>query len=109
MNEFTWIHASFLTLAIILEVLANIFLKYSNGFKKPVLGGLAILFVLAAFTALAQAVKGIDLSVAYAIWGGFGILVTIAMGCVLFKQQLKLKGWVGVFILISGLVLLKLA
>lgn len=109
MNEFTWLHASFLALAIVLEVLANIFLKYSNGFKKKVFGVLAILLVLAAFTALAQAVKGIDLSIAYAIWGGFGILVTIVMGCILFRQQLKLKGWIGVVILIFGLALLKLA
>lgn len=109
MTEFTWVHASFLALAVVLEVLANIFLKYSNGFKKPVLGVLAILLVLGAFTALAQAVKGIDLSIAYAIWGGFGILVTIAMGCILFRQQLKLKGWLGVVIMILGLVLLKLA
>lgn len=109
MTEFTWVHASFLALAVVLEVLANIFLKYSNGFKKTVLGVLAILLVLGAFTALAQAVKGIDLSIAYAIWGGFGILVTIAMGCILFRQQLKLKGWLGVVIMILGLVLLKLA
>jgi spermidine export protein MdtI len=32
--------------------------------------------VLGAFSALSQAVKGIDLSVAYALWGGFGIAAT---------------------------------
>ncbi len=109
MDNFTWIHAVFLGLAIILEVLANICLKYSNGFKHRGMGILAIIFVLGAFTALAQSVKGIDLSVAYAIWGGFGILATVAMGAILFNQHLKRKGWLGIIVLIIGMLLLKLA
>lgn len=109
MENFTWVHAAFLALAIILEVLANVFLKYSNGFKRRSLGVLAIVFVLGAFTALAQSVKGIDLSVAYAIWGGFGILATVAMGAILFNQHLKIKGWLGIVVLIIGMLLLKLA
>lgn len=109
MNDFTWVHIGFLALAIVLEVLANVFLKYSNGFKNRVLGVLSILFVLGAFTALAQSVKGIDLSIAYAIWGGFGILATVAMGAILFNQNLKAKGWLGIMILIFGMMLLKLA
>lgn len=109
MENFTWVHAAFLALAIILEVLANVFLKYSNGFKRRSLGVLAIVFVLGAFTALAQSVKGIDLSVAYAIWGGFGILATVAMGAILFNQHLKIKGWLGIVVLIVGMLLLKLA
>lgn len=109
MDNFTWLHGSFLVLAIMLEVIANIFLKYSNGFKNRNLGMLSILLVLAAFTALSQAVKGIDLSIAYAIWGGFGILATVAMGAILFGQHLKAKGWLGIVILIMGMVLLKLA
>ncbi|KAA5903926.1 multidrug/spermidine efflux SMR transporter subunit MdtI, partial [Klebsiella pneumoniae] len=43
--------------------------------------------VLAAFSALSQAVKGIDLSVAYALWGGFGIAATLAAGWILFGQR----------------------
>lgn len=109
MDNFTWLHGGFLILAIILEVVANIFLKYSNGFKNRGLGILSILLVLAAFTALSQAVKGIGLSIAYAIWGGFGILATVAMGAILFGQQLKAKGWLGIMVLIVGMVLLKMA
>lgn len=108
MSNATWVHISFLILATTLEVLANIFLKYSNGFQKKWLGVLSILFVLGAFTALAQAVKGIDLSIAYALWGGFGILATAMMGAVLFKQSLEIKAWLGMLILISGMMLLKL-
>jgi len=103
------IHAAWLALAIVLEIAANIFLKYSNGFKKPLYGVLSLASVLLAFSALAQAVKGIDLSEAYAVWGGVGILATGAAGWVLFGQRLNKKGWAGLTLLLAGMILLKLA
>ena len=87
MQQFEWIHAAWLAIAIVLEIIANVFL----------------------FSALSQAVKGIDLSVAYALWGGFGIAATIAAGWVLFGQRLNNKGWAGVILLVAGMVLIKLA
>lgn len=70
MQSFEWIHAGWLLIAIVLEIAANIFLKHSDGFRRLGYGLLSLLSVLAAFSALAQAVKGIELSVAYALWGG---------------------------------------
>lgn len=69
MQQLELYHIGFLGLAIVLEIVANIFLKMSDGFRKIWLGLLSLLSVLGAFSALAQAVKGIDLSVAYALWG----------------------------------------
>lgn len=109
MLNFNWIPFAWLGLAIVLEVIANLLLKYSDGFRKRALGITSILCVLAAFSALAQAVKDIELSVAYAIWGGFGILATVAMGWALFGQRLVWRGWVGLILLILGMGLLKLA
>ncbi|CAI8801972.1 multidrug/spermidine efflux SMR transporter subunit MdtI [Pseudomonas soli] len=100
---------AWLGLAIVLEVLANLLLKYSDGFRRKGLGLASILCVLAAFTALAQAVKDIDLSLAYAIWGGFGILATVAMGWAMFGQRLAGRGWLGLALLLVGMGLLKLA
>ena len=65
-----------LAFAIVLEIIANVFLKFSDGFRRKAYGLLSIAAVLGAFSALSQAVKGIDLSVAYALWGGFGIAAT---------------------------------
>ena len=100
---------AWLGLAIVLEVIANLLLKYSDGFRKRLIGVASILCVLGAFTALAQAVRGIELSVAYAIWGGFGILATVAMGWALFGQRLVWRGWLGLGLLVAGMALLKLA
>ncbi|MDS0885883.1 multidrug/spermidine efflux SMR transporter subunit MdtI [Raoultella ornithinolytica] len=115
MQQFEWIHGAWLALAIVLEIVANVFLKFSDGFRRKVYGILsllallALLAVLGAFSALSQAVKGIDLSVAYALWGGFGIAATIAAGWILFGQRLNHKGWIGVILLVTGMVLIKLA
>ncbi len=109
MQQFEWIHAAWLALAIVLEIVANIFLKCSDGFRRKLQGLLSIAAVLGAFSALSQAVKGIDLSVAYALWGGFGIAATLAAGWILFGQRLNPKGWVGLVLLIAGMVMIKLA
>ena len=92
MAQFEWVHAAWLALAIVLEIVANVFLKFSDGFRRKIFGLLSLAAVLAAFSALSQAVKGIDLSVAYALWGGFGIAATLAAGWILFGQRLNRKG-----------------
>ncbi|MBE3479596.1 multidrug/spermidine efflux SMR transporter subunit MdtI, partial [Enterobacter cloacae complex sp. P14RS] len=69
MQQFEWVHAAWLGFAIVLEILANVLLKFSDGFRRKVYGLMSIAAVLGAFSALSQAVKGIDLSVAYALWG----------------------------------------
>ncbi|SSL86865.1 Spermidine export protein mdtI [Klebsiella pneumoniae] len=99
MQQFEWIHAAWLAIAIVLEIIANVFLKFSDGFRRKIYGILSLAAVLGAFSALSQAVKGIDLSVAYALWGGW----------VLFGQRLNNKGWAGVILLVAGMVLIKLA
>ncbi|EPK7358659.1 multidrug/spermidine efflux SMR transporter subunit MdtI [Kluyvera ascorbata] len=109
MQQFEWVHGAWLAGSIVLEIVANIFLKFSDGFRRKLYGILSLLAVLAAFSALSQAVKGIDLSVAYAIWGGFGVAATLAAGWILFGQRLNYKGWIGVALLLVGMVLIKLA
>lgn len=109
MQQLEWIHAAWLAFAIVLEIIANVFLKFSDGFRRKAYGLLSIAAVLGAFSALSQAVKGIDLSVAYALWGGFGIAATLAAGWIMFGQHLNNKGWIGLVLLLAGMIMIKLA
>ena len=109
MQQFEWIHAAWLAFAIVLEIIANVFLKFSDGFRRKAYGLLSIAAVLGAFSALSQAVKGIDLSVAYALWGGFGIAATLAAGWIMFGQRLNHKGCIGLVLLLAGMIMIKLA
>ena len=98
-----------MAIAIALEVAANLFIKYSDGFRKRGIGVMGIVSILASFTALSQAVKGIDLSIAYALWGGTGIIFTASAARVLFKQRLSRLGWSGIFVIVLGMITLKLS
>ncbi len=60
MTTLNVVHLAWLALAIVLEIVANIALKYANGFRRPLYGVISLVAVLAAFSALSQAVKGID-------------------------------------------------
>lgn len=109
MQQLEWFHIAWLALAVVLEILANIFLKWSDGFRRIWMGLLSLAAVLGAFSSLALAVKGIELSVAYALWGGFGIAATVAAGWILFGQRLNKKGWAGLTLLLAGMIMIKLA
>ncbi|PHM60182.1 multidrug/spermidine efflux SMR transporter subunit MdtI [Xenorhabdus ishibashii] len=109
LTQFEWWHGAFLVLAVVLEIAANILLKLSNGFQRLWIGILSLVAVLGAFSALAQAVKGIELSVAYALWGAFGIIATVAAGWIMFNQRLNFKGWSGILLLLIGMVIIKMA
>lgn len=96
-------------LAAGLDIIANLMLARSKGFKNIFYGVLALICVGLAFLALAYSTQKIDLSVAYAMWGGFGILGTSLGGWILFGQKLKLSAWIGIILLISGIISLNLA
>ncbi|MGL4859344.1 MAG: multidrug/spermidine efflux SMR transporter subunit MdtI [Enterobacteriaceae bacterium] len=109
MQPLEWYHIAYLILAVVIEIIANILLKLSDGFRRKGYGILSLLGILAAFSALAQAVKGMDLTVAYALWGGFGIAATAVAGGILFNQKVHPRGWFGLLLLIAGMVLIKFA
>lgn len=102
-------HYLYMALAIALEVAANILIQYSDGMRRRLIAALGILSILASFSALAQAVKGIELSIAYALWGGTGILLTAMAGLALFRQRLTPIGWTGIVSIVLGMSVLKLA
>ena len=93
-------------LAAILDIIANLMLARSRGFKNIAYGVFSLICVGLAFSALAYATLGLDLAVAYAMWGGFGILGTSLGGWFLLGQKLKTSAWIGIIILISGIITL---
>lgn len=93
-------------LSALLDTGANLLLARSEGFKRRLLGFSALAMVGLAFVVLSFAVRGLDLAVAYAMWGGFGILGTSLGGWLLFGQKIKACGWAGMVLLIGGMALL---
>ena len=103
------IHFFYALIAAALDVAANLASRKSDGFRNRLWGALSIAFVLAAFFFLAEAAKGLDLAVAYAILGATGIFATAILGRLLFGQRLKPIGWFGLALVFSAVIVLKTA
>ena len=97
-----------LTLAIIFEVTGSTFLLKSQGFTKLFPTMLMIIFYTFSFFFLAQALKVIPLGIAYAIWAGLGIVLTAIVGLLVFKQKLDNAAIAGIFMIISGVLVINL-
>jgi len=95
-----------LFLAIASEVVASSALKASQGFTQPLFMGLIFLGYGAAFYFMSLTLQQIPLSIAYAIWSGVGTLGTTLIGVFLFKERLTLGGVLGIFLIVSGVVIL---
>lgn len=94
--------------AVVADVAANVFLKKSAGFTYKKYSITAILFIGVAFLCLANAIQVMELSIAYAMFGAFSLLLTTTIDRLFFGLRIKLLGMCGVMTMIMGIVLIKL-
>lgn len=96
----------FVIMAAMLDIFANLCVAASRGFKRVWYGIAAYILVGLAFYALSIAVKSMDLAVAYAMWGAFGIVGTAIGGWLMFGQIPGRLAWAGMGLLAFGMYLL---
>lgn len=98
----------YLSAAIVLEVLGTTCLKLSMGLTRlwPTIG--IFFFYGFSFTNLALALKAIDVSIAYAIWAGAGIVLITMVDLFVFRAQLGMAKVFAIFLILVGTVMLKL-
>lgn len=97
-----WVYLAF---AIVLEVLATSALTASEGFSRKLPAAVALAGYGIAFYLLSLALKDIPLGVAYAVWSGVGIAILAVVGALWFGQPLSVRQVGGIFLIISGIVL----
>jgi small multidrug resistance pump len=102
-------HWLFLTGAILLEVAGTISMKLSEGFTKFVPSVLLFVFYAASFSALAFALRRIDVSIAYAIWSGVGTALIAAIGILYFREAATTLRLISIGLIIVGAVGLNLS
>lgn len=95
-----------LGLSIVLEVVGSSFMQASNGFSKPIPTVIMAISYLACFACLSQTLKYIPLGVAYAIWGGLGIVLTAVISVFVFKKPLDLPAILGIALIVCGVVVM---
>ena len=100
----------FLALAIIGEVIATSFLKFTSGEKAQwwayavVVGGYAFAFSMLSLTLS----RGIPLGIAYAIWAGVGVVAVAIISWLVFGESLTLVQLGGMALVAAGVAMLEL-
>ncbi len=95
-----------LVLAAALDVASNVLLKRSEGFRRPLPGVLALLLILSAFGLLSLAIRAVPLSVAYAVWGGLGILGTALISRRTDGVRFSPGAWAGLALILGSVAVL---
>ena len=95
-----------LAIAIASEIVATTSLKQSEGFTKPLWSVVVVVGYGLSFFLMAQALKTIPVSVAYAVWSGAGTAVVAAIGMVFLGEPVSLMKVAGVALIVAGVVVL---
>ncbi len=97
----------YLALAIAMEVIGTSCMKLSFGMTRlwPTLG--MFFFYALAFAGLSQALRSIEMSIAYTIWAGVGVVLITIIDYYVFKAQLSSLKLFAILIILLGTMLLK--
>ena len=84
-------------------------MKFSDGFTKLLPSILLLLFYLGSLMFLTLALKKIDVSVAYAVWSGMGIVIISVVGLFYFNEQLSFMKVIAITLIIIGVITLNIS
>lgn len=92
-----------LLLAIVSEVIATTALKFSQGFTKLIPSIVVTIGYGLSFYLLSIALKSMPIGVAYAIWSGVGLVLTVIVGIILWRETLDWARALGILLILLGI------
>ena len=95
-----------LAVAIVFEVIGTSFLMASQQFTRPWPTAAMAGSYLLSFYFLSQALRVLPLGIAYALWSGLGIVLTLGIGVVVFRQTPDVPAVVGIALILAGVVVI---
>jgi small multidrug resistance pump len=98
-----------LSVAILLEVAATIFMKLSAGFTRTI--PTISMFVLygLSFVPLVITLKHLEVGAVYAIWSAVGTVLVTMIGILLFHESANMLKVVAIGLIVAGVVCLNLS
>ncbi len=97
-----------LFIAGLFEVAWAIGLKFSDGFSKLWWSVFTVFCILISMGLLAYSLKYLPVGTAYAVWTGIGAVGTAILGIILFNESRELVRIFFIFLIIVGIVGLKI-
>lgn len=98
----------YLAVAVISEVIGSNMVANTEGFTKIKPTLICIFCFGLAIYMLALTVKHMPLYIAYAIWGGLGIILVTVVGIIVWKESVNLPTILGIVLIVSGVVVVNL-
>ena len=94
--------------AVVSEVTATTALKFSEGFTKLIPRLVVVAGYGLSFYLLSLSLKVIPIGTAYALWSGIGIVLTVIIGAVLWREQMDWARSIGITLIIIGILVINL-
>ena len=94
--------------AVLSEVIATSALKFSEGFTKLVPSLVVVIGYGLSFYLLSLSLKVIPLGTAYALWSGIGIVLTVIIGMVIWREQMDWARGIGILLILIGILIINL-
>ncbi|GGG62551.1 DMT family transporter [Paenibacillus radicis (ex Gao et al. 2016)] len=100
-NGIGWL---FLSMAILLEVLGTMSMKWSESFTRLLPSILMFIFYGASFTSLNYTLGYMSVSTVYATWSGVGIVLISLIGYFIFQEKLSIASVCWIAVIVIGVV-----
>ena len=95
----------YLAAAIVLELCGTTCMKLSDGFGNRLFAAGTLTSYGLCFYCFALSLKTVPLNIAYATWGGLGIILATVVAKIFFHESISTAGTVGITLIVVGVVL----
>lgn len=101
-------HNLFLIGGILTEIVGSTLLKFTDGFRNKPLAAFCLLAYGISYYLVACSMRVLPLNIAYATWCGAGTMLTMIIGMILFHERFRPSGYLGLVLLLGGIIALNL-
>ncbi len=98
----------YLAFAIVAEVTATTFLKFSDGFSRPLPSAVTMVGYALAFYFLSLTLRSLPTGLVYAVWSGVGVVLIATIAWVFQSQKLDAAALCGIGLIVSGVAVINL-
>jgi small multidrug resistance pump len=99
----------YLAAAIVSEVVGTVFLRFTDGFTKPLPSALVIATYALSLWLTALALRQLEISLAYAVWAGVGTAAVAVIGMAALGESVNALKLASIALVIGGVVGLNLS
>ena len=94
--------------AVLSEVIATTSLKFSEGFTKLLPSVIVVMGYGLSFYLLSISLKVMPIGIAYALWSGIGIILTVIAGKMIWHEALDWARVTGIGLILLGILIINL-